>query len=252
MISSTQTNYAGQQGWNDCLPSTFLESSSSPSSSKKHSSSSKSHSKRYAVAPLPQALYPTSSSTSLHSLNHPPTDGPAVLPPPPMCLPSATENVPYSDDDDSLTSSSGSSSFSSSHSCSLSSSSSSLTTDNNSQSSSSIPSSSAPPSLTDNLESSSSSSSEPSILSQLEQVLSLPSTLPAREFAHYKVRLLKLVPELGPQHTIVVSQCLTIALDGNKSAARTEIVKHMMVHGAISSWAIPLRKVVESTVPETS
>lgn len=86
----------------------------------------------------------------------------------------------------------------------------------------------------------------------LDKLLSIPSSLPEREFNHYKVRLEKYIPEIAQDHLEAVHKCLSEIFvecadsgETKKNNAKGVIVRHMMVHGAISTWAIPLRKVIE-------
>lgn len=86
----------------------------------------------------------------------------------------------------------------------------------------------------------------------LNAILGFESTLPDREFNHYKARLQAAVPALPSQHLEVVHSCFENVLakpsPEAQSAAKQEIIDHMMAHNGVSAWALPLRKVVESMV----
>lgn len=231
MLSSTQINYAGQQGWNDCLPSTFLNG--------KRSNTSKNYIKRAHPAPpigssitppLPQTNIAASKSTS--SLPPPPsvsyTTTTPPPPPPQSCSPPLTlsQNV-------STESLQSSQSF------------------NSMKDSDSISQSSSSGANTPSSECSSVASIE-AIKADLDLILASNTTLPTREFTHYKTRLQKFIPGLSMEHLDVVSDCLTKALKAKdeknsqlKQEAREIIVQHMLIHNQISSWSIPLRKVIE-------
>lgn len=88
--------------------------------------------------------------------------------------------------------------------------------------------------------------SEADLVAQMETVLNKPSALPAREFDHYCVKLRKLVPGLDPESRDVASHALVLATDGNGAQAKDLLVQFMLRQSGSSSWAMPLRKVVEN------
>lgn len=242
MITSTQTHYAGQQGWNDCLPSTFLSAKKS-GSTKKHQ----------AVLPPP----PSSPGFSATSSNKHAPPGPmipkssATLPPPSMSVSASP----------SLLSTSSVSSFNSVDSITNTE----TPTSNLGLEKNVEPPTSAGVKTTSNGETGTdtngkfSTSDEEnsdvfskSVFSDLEHLLTIPSDLPSREFSHYKVRLEKNIPELAHEHLVAVSSCLghifakdSTTAEERKVNAREVIVQHTMNHVAISTWAIPLRKIIE-------
>ncbi|ANB15723.1 hypothetical protein AWJ20_3363 [Sugiyamaella lignohabitans] len=79
----------------------------------------------------------------------------------------------------------------------------------------------------------------------LESILSRPSTLSGREFGHYKTRLSKEIPCLTSPHIYIVTQSLVLVEQGDIGNARDLLVQHSLVHNGISSWVLPLRKVIE-------
>lgn len=95
------------------------------------------------------------------------------------------------------------------------------------------------------------SSTLDSVLSNLNKLLEASTELPAREFSHYKTRLEKNVPELANEHLAAIDSSLeqlfseSLPAEERKNNAREVIVQHMMIHSAVSTWAIPLRKVIE-------
>lgn len=81
----------------------------------------------------------------------------------------------------------------------------------------------------------------------LEQVISRPSKLSGRELGHYKQRLLKSLPGLELQHLLCIhSACSAILDESNVASARELVVQHSLYHSGVSSWTLPLRRVVES------
>lgn len=83
---------------------------------------------------------------------------------------------------------------------------------------------------------------------QLQQVLSIKSTLPDREFKHYKSRLETNLPKLPMDQMTIISKCLESVLvdSDNQQNVKQDIIDFMMHHNGVSIWALPLRKVVES------
>jgi hypothetical protein len=87
------------------------------------------------------------------------------------------------------------------------------------------------------------------VVQMLERILAKESTLPPRELGHYKDRLLKTVPSLEEAHLSVVYQSLKAAIDGDDCGeARDNLVQHSLVHNGISSWVLPLRRVIEGVL----
>lgn len=83
----------------------------------------------------------------------------------------------------------------------------------------------------------------------LEQVISRSSTLSGRELGHYKQRLLKTLPGLDQQHLLCIhSACSAILYQSDVAVAREVVVQHSLYHSGVSSWTLPLRRVVESVV----
>lgn len=89
--------------------------------------------------------------------------------------------------------------------------------------------------------------SEADLVAQMEAVLKKDSGLPGREFDHYCVKLRKLLPGLDQESRDVASHALVLAQEGKGANAKELLVQFMLRQSGSSSWAMPLRKVVEST-----
>ncbi|KAG5357575.1 hypothetical protein CJU90_6415 [Yarrowia sp. C11] len=89
--------------------------------------------------------------------------------------------------------------------------------------------------------------SEADLLEQMEKVLKKDSGLPEREFDHYCVKLRKLLPGLDQESRDIASHALVLADEGKGSTAKEILVQFMLRQSGSSSWAMPLRKVVENT-----
>lgn len=254
MITSTQTHYAGQQGWNDCLPSTFLSAKKS-GSTKKHQ----------AVLPPPSAPGFSATSSSKHAPPGPMIPKASAPPPPPPSMTASTPPPPppsmAASAPPSLSSTSSVSSFNSVDPIkTMESPTSNLGLEKNVEppTSTGVKTSSNGETGVDTDGKLSTSDEEhsdvfsKSVVSDLEHLLTIPSDLPSREFSHYKVRLEKNIPELTHEHLVAVSSCLghifakdSTTAEERKVNAREVIVQHTMNHVAISTWAIPLRKIIE-------
>lgn len=88
--------------------------------------------------------------------------------------------------------------------------------------------------------------SEADLVTQMETVLKKDSGLPGREFDHYCVKLRKLLPGLDQESRDVASHALVLADEGKGGNAKELLVQFMLRQSGSSSWAMPLRKVVES------
>ncbi|KAG5366388.1 hypothetical protein CJU89_0812 [Yarrowia sp. B02] len=88
--------------------------------------------------------------------------------------------------------------------------------------------------------------SEADLVSQMEVVLKKGSALPEREFDHYCVKLRKLLPALDQESRDIASHALVLADEGKGSNAKELLVQFMLRQSGSSSWAMPLRKVVEN------
>ncbi|KAF5095353.1 hypothetical protein D0Z00_003181 [Geotrichum galactomycetum] len=88
-----------------------------------------------------------------------------------------------------------------------------------------------------------------SIDAQLAKLLAMPTSLPAREFTHYKAKLTTNLPRDLP-----LVQAWLSALDecdadkAKQQEVRQQVIDYMLHHNGVSIWALPLRKVVESLV----
>lgn len=295
MITSTQNHYTGQQGWNDCPANTFISAQSSNSSSKatarkyNHSSipppplasslsssttssppTSEVSTRNNSISSLYNNSTTSSCNTSTRSSISSPTS--CAIPPPPTCSsyktnitntttttavisssadPTEKDVILVSKTTTKTTKTNGSEGSLSK-----------ITESSIIESESLNQSSDETPSLSNNTDAEITPSS---VVSKLQLVLDTPSSLPSREFSHYKVRLEKLVPDLGLVHLVVVNTCFeqilgsssstsTLTSDSDstevsedrKKTARETIIRHMMNHEAVSNWAVPLRKVIES------
>ncbi|CAG80255.2 hypothetical protein B0I72DRAFT_134925 [Yarrowia lipolytica] len=89
--------------------------------------------------------------------------------------------------------------------------------------------------------------SEADLVAQMEKVLKKDNGLPEREFDHYCVKLRKLLPGLDQECRDIASHALVLADEGKGSTAKELLVQFMLRQSGSSSWAMPLRKVVENT-----
>lgn len=89
--------------------------------------------------------------------------------------------------------------------------------------------------------------SEADLVAQMEKVLKKDSGLPEREFDHYCVKLRKLLPALDQESRDIASHALVLADEGKGSNAKELLVQFMLRQSGSSSWAMPLRKIVENT-----
>ncbi|KAF5098148.1 hypothetical protein DV451_003504 [Geotrichum candidum] len=86
---------------------------------------------------------------------------------------------------------------------------------------------------------------------QLVKLLTMPTSLPDREFTHYKAKLTTNLPR-----DLHLVQAWLSALDEStnegakekQQEVRQQVIDYMLHHNGVSIWALPLRKVVESLV----
>lgn len=77
------------------------------------------------------------------------------------------------------------------------------------------------------------------VLTLLSSVLGLQSSLAPRELDHYRSRLESILPTLEPVH-------LTVAYNALETKNKNLLVEHSLVHSGISTWVLPLRRILES------
>ncbi|KAA8903390.1 hypothetical protein TRICI_005680 [Trichomonascus ciferrii] len=77
------------------------------------------------------------------------------------------------------------------------------------------------------------------VMSALGGVLGLDTSLPSREVAHYRTKLERVLPTVDPVHYPVMHDALT-------TRQKDTLVSYSLVHNGVSSWVLPLRKIIES------
>lgn len=77
------------------------------------------------------------------------------------------------------------------------------------------------------------------IFTQLNEVCELDTSLPSREANHYKMKLEKILPTIEQEHYLVIFNSL-------ESREKEELVNYSLLHNGVSSWVLPLRKIIES------
>lgn len=84
------------------------------------------------------------------------------------------------------------------------------------------------------------------LLDKLKQILSLENSLPEREFNHYEKRLIDQFTKglNNDSQKTTVSQSLENYQ--NKEQVKNDLIKFMMVNDGVSTWCIPLRKILEN------
>ncbi|KAK9478375.1 hypothetical protein V1514DRAFT_331140 [Lipomyces japonicus] len=81
----------------------------------------------------------------------------------------------------------------------------------------------------------------------LNNLLSAKTTLPDREFKHYSARLKSVVGTISQAHLTALTSILTkTVIDGDKEAARTDLVRFLMLESGVASWATGLRRIIDS------
>lgn len=88
--------------------------------------------------------------------------------------------------------------------------------------------------------------SDSELAQQMESLLARPSNLATREFDHYCTKLRKQVPGLQQESRDIAYHALELASDGDAARAKELLVQYMLRQSGSSSWAMPLRKVVEN------
>lgn len=77
------------------------------------------------------------------------------------------------------------------------------------------------------------------VLNELNTVFGLETTLPSREAAHYRTKLERVIPTVDRAHYAVILNALT-------THTKDELVSYSLAHNGVSSWVLPLRKIIES------
>uniref|UniRef100_A0A060T4C3 ARAD1C03344p n=1 Tax=Blastobotrys adeninivorans TaxID=409370 RepID=A0A060T4C3_BLAAD len=77
------------------------------------------------------------------------------------------------------------------------------------------------------------------VLALLSSVLGLESSLAPKELDHYRSRLESILPTLEPVH-------LSVAYNALETKNKNLLVEHSLVHSGISTWVLPLRRILES------
>jgi ElaB/YqjD/DUF883 family membrane-anchored ribosome-binding protein len=232
-MTSFQSNYQGQAGWNDCAPDNFVQSvgsrdgkrSVSASSRRAYPSASASGraspdvSQPYTATsgvPHPPSLSSRPPSTGPPSSRPPSTGPPSSRPPstgPPSSRPPSSQPLPADPQ-------------------------------NNSQQSPTALFRDA--SASDNATEQAAVSVE-QVTDQLQQLLARGSSLSERELSHYRSRLATALSTLEDKHLCVIKQSLDLALeDGNTAGARDVLVQHSLYNSGTATWLVPLRRLVES------
>lgn len=84
------------------------------------------------------------------------------------------------------------------------------------------------------------------VLTLFDRILRFPTTLCDREFDQYKTRMQNTIPELDSVHLEAIYKCFEQVLGSHKKEARETVIQHSLYHMGISSWILPLRKLIES------
>jgi hypothetical protein len=85
----------------------------------------------------------------------------------------------------------------------------------------------------------------------LVKLLAMPTSLPEREFTHYKAKLTTNLPRdlpLVQTWLIALHESAKDAVKVKQQEVRQQVIDYMLHHNGVSIWALPLRKVVESLV----
>lgn len=78
----------------------------------------------------------------------------------------------------------------------------------------------------------------------IDKLLSLPSSLPEREFEHYGRKLRDSVSKMKQPHRALVLK--VVDNSNNKEEVKQTVVRFMMTNDGTSGWAVPLRKLLEN------
>lgn len=89
--------------------------------------------------------------------------------------------------------------------------------------------------------------SDKHVTEQLDKLFAMPTSLPDREFSHYKNKLRAAVDKgLQPRaKQLIVDSTANLQ---QTEAAKNEIIRFMLQNDGATVWCTPLRKLLESTV----
>lgn len=95
-------------------------------------------------------------------------------------------------------------------------------------------------------EPSNSSISNEELLEKLKKILSLENSLPEREFNHYEKRLVDQFTKGLSNESQKAAVAQSLENYKNKDQVKNNLIKFMLVNDGVSTWCIPLRKVLEN------
>jgi len=83
-----------------------------------------------------------------------------------------------------------------------------------------------------------------SIKSALKELVARPSSLSSGEIDNAIQRIEKALPDLIQEHIVTVHRALNLA-PVDKIQARNVLVNHSLQHSNVTSWCVPLRRLIE-------
>ncbi|CCH45093.1 hypothetical protein BN7_4671 [Wickerhamomyces ciferrii] len=88
--------------------------------------------------------------------------------------------------------------------------------------------------------------SDEELLKLVEKIIKLPNSLPEREFNHYSKRILDNFQKgiNNEQYKLIIYKNLQNY--SNKEQVKNELIKFILSNDGVSTWCLPLRKVLEN------